>query len=362
MTQPPTRPDDPAAFLAEIRPRLEQEIQETIREMTDQVDPSLEMAEIGDLLRVYLERPGKRLRPLLFLLTLRSLNPARTIDRPVLGFAAGLQVFHEFLLVHDDLIDSGETRRGGPTLWRSLASNPSLTLERARSITLVLGDLLYARAIGKIAGLSLPATTTLEAMRLLTEIAGETGWGAVAEIKLSSGTITGALSRSIQAVYRAKTTRYTFEGPMTLAAILAGSDAGTRSVLKAIAHPLGFAFQLENDLHELVAMGDLSSPASADLKGHIKTLPMIRLFESLGEPEKAHFADLFDHPLDESGRATMAGILRRSGIIDSLRHEIRQLFNEPLAALANAELNPTLRDNLAAVVRFIRANRNHSEA
>ena len=362
MTLPPKNSSDPAVFLAAIRPRLENQIQQSVFDLTDRLDPSLEMSAFGGILRDYLKMPGKRLRPLLFLLTLNALDPDRDIDDGILGFAAGLQVFHEFLLVHDDLIDASDTRRGGPTLWKRVAGFPGLTLERARSITLVLGDLLYARAVEQITSLDLPSSTTLEALHFLMGIARETGWGAAAEIRLSTEPIAGAMGQSIQAVYRAKTTRYTFEGPMTLAAILTGAAAEIRPLLRSITRPLGLAFQLENDLHELVSLANPSAPTPADLTGRIKTLPMIRLLLALPESDKQRFTGFFDRPIGTSERQSISRMVADSRVIDAIRTEIADLFTEPLAALKRAELDPRVRHDLSLVIRFIQANRNHSEA
>ncbi|MEZ5278181.1 MAG: polyprenyl synthetase family protein [Opitutaceae bacterium] len=362
MTLSSNNPSDPAAFLAAIRPRLEMEIQQSVFDLTDDLDPALEMDAFGVILRDYLKSPGKRLRPLLFLLTLKALDPDRDIDDGSLRFAAGLQVFHEFLLVHDDLIDASESRRGGPTLWKRVASLPDLTLERARSITLVLGDLLYARAVEQITSLDLPSSNVLEALRFLMVVARETGWGAAAEIRLSAEPIAGAMGPSIRAVYRAKTTRYTFEGPMTLAAILTGAGSEIRPLIKTITRPLGLAFQLENDLHELVSLAAPSTPIPADLNGRIKTLPMIRLLEALPDRDGQRLKEIFDRPIGADERRSINQMVGDSKVIEAIRTEIGGLFNEPFTAIRAADIAPEIRDNLSRVIRFIQANRNHSEA
>lgn len=348
--------------LNRLRNRLESHIQLTISEMVAEIDPALRIHAIGDVVQHHLENPGKRLRSLLFLLTLQALDPDYRLDDGSFRIAAGIEFFHDFLLIHDDLIDSSCTRRGAPTLWRRLETDLSLPVARARSIATILGDLLHAQAIDGVATASIAPSVRVDLIHTLMAAAGQTGWGAVAEIQLAEAPILQASETSIRAVYQAKTTRYTFEAPMVLAAIVNRAPMNLRETLAAIARPLGLAFQIENDLHELVQLKHPRHPVPVDLQDHVKTLPMVHLYGLLQPDDRERLEVCLSGPLDETSRSVFTELIEANGLIDSMQDTIDETFEQPFQILDGADLNPTCRERLCEIVRFVHANRNHSEA
>jgi len=330
--------------------------------MVGQIDPALGIDDIGQIFRNHLSLPGKRLRSLLFLLTLRTLDPDRELDEAAYRIAVGLEFFHEFLLIHDDVIDSSDTRRGGPTLWRRLEARLGLSRDRARSIATILGDFLYAQAVDRMATSNAGPAAKADIIHVLMTAAGQTGWGAVAEIQMAENPFCDAAEDAIKAIYQAKTTQYTFEAPMLMASLLAGGHDGISTFLTAMARPLGLAFQLENDLHELIQLGIPSAPIPVDLKDRIKTLPMVRLLQSLPKDDRLRLEQRLSGPLDQETRTGVAELMTANDLLRTMRTEIDRCFAQPFLILDQADLEAKTREQLKEIVRFIQANRHHSEA
>lgn len=362
MTPSQTDPFLSTSSLSRTRSRLEANLQQTISGMVAGIDPDLDLGATGNVLREHLNLPGKRLRSLLFLLTLQAFDSKHALDDASFRIATGIELFHEFLLIHDDLIDSSHTRRGAPTLWRRLETDLGLPVDRARSIATILGDLLHAQAVDGVATASIAPSVRVDLMHTLMAAADQTGWGAVAEIQLAEAPIHQASEASIRAVYQAKTTRYTFEAPMVMAAILAGASENLVEILTAIARPLGLAFQIENDLHELMQLKNTSHPVPVDLQDHVKTLPMVHLHGLLPADDRARLETCLAGPLDETARSVVTELMEASGLLDSMQSAIEESFAQPFRILDHARLEPPTRKNLQKIVRFIQANRNHSEA
>jgi geranylgeranyl diphosphate synthase type I len=353
---------DPASDLVGMRQRIEEELDRSLSLISSQINTNLDVQVIHSCLLQYLKAPGKRLRPLLFLTTIQALNPGHGINSSTLQTACGLEFFHEFILIHDDLIDGSVTRRGAPTLWRRLESEAGLSAPKAKSAALIIGDILFAHAIELFTSNNAPPRNTNLSLVTFLGTAHETGWGAIGELMASDRSFFDTKSGLIEAVYYAKTTRYTFEAPMILAAVVCRVPDSVQATLAEMARPLGLAFQLENDLHEITHYLSGQSAKSADAEIGIKTLPLIRLLEALPDCRRHEMAGLLDQPDNDRRRERLAVAIRRTGLVATIESEIEQLFEEPRAILDQSGLDANLRSRFDRIVEFIRKNRNHSEA
>jgi geranylgeranyl diphosphate synthase type I len=348
--------------LAGTKEKLEAELGRSLSLIASRVNQDLDVNAAGACMLRYLKTPGKRLRPLLFLSTLRALDPERDIDSNRYRMACGLELFHEFILIHDDLIDRSDTRRGAPTLWRRLESEVGLPEPKARSTALIIGDIIFACAIDILTSGEIPIEITSKYLATFLQAARETGWGAIGEIMISEQPFLKTNTGTIEAIYQAKTTRYTFEAPMILAACICRTPDPVQEILTRMARPLGLAFQLENDLHELAGYLGGRSRYSADSELGLKTLPLGRLLEICNDRQRKDMAALLDEPDSDRRRARLAEAIDSAGLIPAIRLEIDRLFEQPATVLDQSGIDPDLRMRLTRIVAFLCSNRNHSEA
>ncbi|TVR52276.1 MAG: hypothetical protein EA425_05260 [Puniceicoccaceae bacterium] len=324
-------------------------------------DPALPAA-FHDTLRDHLSTTGKLLRPRLFLAAWQTFGGRTPPARGALRAAGALELLHAFFLIHDDLIDQADTRRGRPTLHRRFEATCGVPPESGRSLALVAGDLLHTAAIELFLAARFPAPAGPEALGYLLEIIRSTGLAEVAELLSAAQPVSGVTENQILWICHGKTTRYTFEAPLMLAAILRQAPAAERTFIRRLATPLGLAFQLENDLHELRGLADPGGPPGDDWTTGIKTLWLRHLHERLPAREQARLQKLLGSTPGPRDRAWLAEALGRSETLQAIENRALELFLQARALLDEAPLRPRLREGFTVILDTIFRLRHHSEA
>ncbi len=163
--------------------------------------------------------PGKRLRPLLFCAACRDAGREPLPD--LMPVVLALELAHAFILIHDDIIDHSDERRGAPTLPKRMgelfAKKPADGF-RGSDFALVTGDLLYTLAIESLLQADASDAQKTEAVRLFTRAALDTGRGALLEMRAAQTPLDELTVEDIEKIYALKTGSYTFALPLQLAA------------------------------------------------------------------------------------------------------------------------------------------------
>lgn len=220
----------------------------------EEADPGLARA-VRDSLRV----PGKRLRPRLFCAACRAFG--RDPFPGLMPAALALELAHAFILIHDDLIDGSEHRRGAASLPRRLDDTMGGSHGgnfRGSDAALVAGDVLYSLAMESLTQAEAPPERLLAASREFMRAALDTGRGALLEIRAARTPPDELSLDDVEEMYALKTGAYTFRLPVRLAAVFAGAGEGIS--LESFSRQAGIAFQLSNDrqgLRDWLAGGPL---------------------------------------------------------------------------------------------------------
>jgi octaprenyl-diphosphate synthase len=221
---------------------------------------------IADIGEHVLMAGGKRIRPALLLLTAKMLGE---VSPSMIRLAAVVELIHNATLVHDDIIDEADTRRG----------KPSVNAQWGNSMTVLAGDWLYMQSFNVALG-----ERNLDILSTLIEITQQMVEGEMLQLTLLGKA--DADSDQLLDVVKRKT-GYLFSGCMKLPAIASGTDAGTTARLAEIGMSLGMAFQLVDDILDLTStQKTLGKPVASDLKEGKLTLP-VSLVMSDGRPEEA---------------------------------------------------------------------------
>lgn len=268
----------------------------------------------------------------------------------VWDLCAALEIFQSAALVHDDLIDNSDTRRGRPSAHRSLEQDHG---ERdwagdaeafGRSAAILLGDLLVAwsddlleHAVAEHPHASRVRRAYARMRRDVTtgqflDIAEESAWRVNPDEEHAR--------RALQ-VASLKSARYSIEQPLALGAALAGADADQDSALRAFGHPVGMAFQLRDDV--LGVFGDESitgKPAGDDLREGKRTVLVALTRERLDASARRVFDDLIGDPdLDAAQVAALQATILGSGALDRIENMISAYATEADRVLAGARLD-----------------------
>lgn len=205
---------------------------------------------VFDHLKEFSLRGGKRLRPLLFTLSYRGY--AKNLAPHHLTSAAGLELIQAFILIHDDIVDRSETRRGAPTLHRLI--NDEMRGLKAKfngsDAAMVIGDIIFALGIRAFMAIKEKSVPKERALNALLGSALNTGCGEINELLLGLKDLSKVTKDDIFRIYDQKTGSYTFVSPLIMGAILAGADSSEIAKLSECGTSLGRAFQVMDDVQD----------------------------------------------------------------------------------------------------------------
>jgi len=324
------------------------------------LDPALAPASIAPLyadLQEYIQRPGKRIRPLVFLMACRAFDPGRSLAWGEFSVAGALELFHDFVLVHDDIIDRTDSRRGAPSLHRLVETRLTSYGDRSRTgrdVALVLGDILFA--LSQRCVLESRLHERAEILDRLLGYVVDTGLGEVLDVVAGTRDLSKIDPGEIEQMYHLKTTRYTVECPLVLAGMLAGLTEPQLDAIAQAAAPAGLAFQIENDLREWERFEVSDSEVPSDIIEGKKTALLRTAFGRLGETDRTLLQlSLSVSPPTDATLTMLKDLVGASGAVGALRSRIEVLCEQALA-LASAEVLPAhVRSGLGEILAGVRA-------
>jgi octaprenyl-diphosphate synthase len=255
---------------------------------------------------------GKMIRPGLVLLSGVACGGAT--EKHILA-AAIFEMIHNATLLHDDVVDEGESRRGVPTI-NSVHGNESAVL---------LGDFLLGRVMQMCAGLEkrVSEIIALSAMRTcegeLRQISQRGNW---------------SLSEPEYIEIIAGKTAALFEGSCATGAMLAGAGKSTVQALAAYGRNTGIAFQITDDLLDLVGEEDKTGkPVGSDLEHSKLTLPLIHFLKTAGEADKQKVKQILSHKTGDAERMELLEKLNSCKSIEYSRRRAQEFVKGAIAAL-----------------------------
>jgi geranylgeranyl diphosphate synthase, type I len=315
------------------------------------------MDAIGGLLA-----SGKRLRPAF---CYWGWHAAGGEDCPqVLAAAAALELLHASALVHDDLIDGSETRRGRPSVHRRFAAahadggwRGSADAFGAAAAVLV-GDLLMAWTDELFHASGLPGPALRRGQPVLDAMRAELVCGQYLDV-LGQAAGDGTVSSAMR-VATYKSAKYTVERPLQLGAALAGAGQPLAAAFAGYGARIGLAFQLRDDV--LGVFGDpaqTGKPAGGDLREGKRTVLVAIARERASAAER----ELLDHRLgdpllNEAGAEEIRSILTSTGAVAECELMIDANVAEGLAALGDVPMTGAAKLALAdlAVIATARSD------
>jgi geranylgeranyl diphosphate synthase type I len=296
---------------------------------------------------------GKRLRPSFAYWGYRGAGGADSDQ--VVATVSALELVQASALIHDDLVDGSETRRGVPAMHRRFATRH--LAERWRgdpdrfgsAAAILLGDLCLVWSDELLHTGGLPPATLARARTVFDQMRTEVTVGQYLDV-YAQATGDPSLARAVQ-VARLKSAKYTVEQPLLLGAALAAAPVQLASAYSSYGLPLGEAFQLRDDV--LGVFGDPAAtgkPAGDDLREGKRTYLVAAAFEAADPDTRETLQSrLGDPKLDGSGVAELRAIIVETGALARTERRIGELTAAALAALERARLAPEPAEALAGL-------------
>jgi octaprenyl-diphosphate synthase len=273
---------------------------------------------------------GKRLRPLILLLAARACGYEGTGHQLL---AAIVEFIHTATLLHDDVVDASEMRRGRETansVWGNEAS-------------VLVGDFLYSRAFEMMV-----EANDMRVMEILAHTTNTIAEGEVMQL-LNCHDPETSEARYLQ-VIRAKTSRL-FEAAGELGAVVAGQNGTVSTALAAYGRHLGTAFQLVDDILDYRAdPGRLGKNIGDDLAEGKPTLPIIHALRTADAGQRARLA----RAIELGGGESMDEIVATIEALGSIAYTARLAEDEAGRAIKALEAIPPSphKDALLGIARF----------
>ena len=299
------------------------------------IDESL--GAYADVVRSFVLNGGKRIRPTFAYWGARGAGLEDSDE--LVACVSSLELLQASALMHDDLIDGSDTRRGAPSVHRRFAALHTRQGWSGRpddfgtAAAILLGDLCLAWSDELLCSAGMPvapvaaARSDFDLMR--TEVSAGQYLDVLSEVRRDVSQDTAAK------VARYKSAKYTIERPMLIGASLAGADQTIRDHYSAIGLPLGEAFQLRDDV--LGVFGDpdqTGKPAGDDLREGKHTFLVARAWAGADQAQRAALDTGLGAPdLDATGVTRLQAILMDTGALADTEHRIELLADQAQTAL-----------------------------
>lgn len=321
--------------------------------------------EVGTLvdLATRLLAGGKRLRPAFcawgYVAAADADGPVGATDA-LLEAAASLELLHGSALVHDDVMDGSDTRRGDPSAHRALEQrhvadgrlgDPEVF---GRAGAILLGDLLVMWSVEMLERAGLPAAAVPRAQAVAQAMRTEVTCGQYLDVGAQSLALGSDLESELRAANRVveyKSARYTVYRPAQLGAVIGGGSPALLDTLAAYGSPLGRAFQFRDDLLGVFGDPELTGkPVGDDLREGKRTVLIAATLARTDEAGRRLLTErLGDPALDADGVAALQQVIVDCGADASVETMIATCYDEAVAALAGPAVSPAGREGLTAL-------------
>lgn len=275
---------------------------------------------------------GKRLRPEFCLLTYNLFSDK--IDKTILYPALALEIFHGFTLIHDDIMDKAELRRGQPTVYKKWDNN----------IAILSGDVMNIKAYELLAncpGEVLPQTLSLFSKTATQVCEGQQydmNFEEIPYITMEDYLSMISLKTAVLIACSAK-----------MGAIIAGADEKTAQALYDFGFSLGIAFQIQDDFLDTFGLGNVfGKKIGGDILNNKKTWLLVESFKVADSVRKRELDEIMAIPVEngEEKIAKMQQMYCTLGIKEAAQEKIKEYYNKALETLNNVEFTPAQMEQL----------------
>lgn len=330
--------------MAEVKARVDSLI---LEELLPKSSPIHEVDMLYKMMRDYPERPAKGLRPFICITACKAMGGK---EADAMLTAACLEIFQHWILIHDDIEDGSEMRRGQPTLHRRYSE----------ALALNAGDALHARMWEILASnrAKLGPEKTLQIISEFSRMVNQTTEGQNMELVwVTEKNWDLDESDYVQMVIR-KTSWYTVASPCRLGAMVAGASESDLENLLQFGLKLGIGFQIQDDTLNLV--GDQSKygkELSDDLLEGKRTMMLLRLLKVASADERREVVSIMNKPRtaktpEDLGR--VLSMMKRYDTIGYAQKRAAELLKEALASLGKVKMKGDMSsvEMLESVARF----------
>lgn len=331
-------------YMENERNRINNALERYFNKISGEVNDK-HMGKIVDELRDYTLSGGKRVRPILIVAAYRMFGG--TGDE-IYDAAISIELSQSFFLIHDDIMDRSDLRRGKKSFHRrveDIIGNVKDREHMAEALAIVAGDLAVDYTFDSLLQADFPADKKLMALKELVEIIKVTGYGEGLDMFSSSGI--KLTKNDLMRLHLRKTAKYTLEGPLLMGAYLAGRVHGLEH-LRSYGNLVGLAFQLHDDVIGLFGTEkEIGKPPKSDVNEGKQTLLMIKAMENAENEMRSFIQETLEKgDVSDDDFEKLKKIVTESGSLDYSRFLIDCFVDSGKKYIGKIDGNETERNFL----------------
>jgi geranylgeranyl diphosphate synthase type I len=336
-------------MLDKIKTKIDGELIQFI----EKIDRLYSLSSISELLyksiKDFVLRDGKRVRPILF--CAGYLGFSKRIPSGLYSSALSFELLHDFMLVHDDIIDKSDTRRGKPAMHTLLDTHLKKYANvkfNGSDLAIVAGDILYAMAIQTFLMIKEEPKRKEKALKKFIDAALYTGSGEFIELLYTIRKMEDINKNVIYKIYDYKTAFYTFASPLAIGAILAGASDHSVDKLFRYGVYLGRAFQIKDDLLGIFGEEHKTGKSSlTDIKEAKKTLLVWHAYNHNTAQNKKRLENIFaKETVTHQDLVDIRKIIVRSGTFEYAKNEVMSFLKKSKRLLKESQIKEGFRYEL----------------
>lgn len=298
-------------LIKHISNNIEEELKDYNRSLNNSIKSNVKL--INTIVKYILNRKGKTFRPILCILSSR-LNGSPT-DTTYLS-AATVEILHVATLLHDDVVDDAEIRRGWPTInkiWNN-------------KLTILVGDYMFSKSLKNISLLK-----NFESIEILSSISERLSEGEILQIE-------NAINKNIsEEVYFKMVQDKTASllGAACKLGYISNSNGKNKGNIQKFGEYLGIAYQLKDDLFDVLGKVDvIGKKSNLDLKKNMLTLPYIHMLNSVETNRRKEIISKLKYHYNKQDLKNIKLLINKYNGIEYTEEKINEY-----TALALKELN-----------------------
>ncbi|MFC1899629.1 polyprenyl synthetase family protein [Chloroflexota bacterium] len=310
--------------------------------------------EAGRLIEEFVLNGGKRIRAALVYFGYRTAGGNGNSN---IAFAsASIELLHSYFLIHDDIIDKSDLRRGLPTIHtkyqqmyreKGLISNSPSNgkTDIPYAMAIINGDMCCALAYEALVESGFQANKIVKVLKIMHETAK---FSAVGELVDIVETISNkATEERILRMHYLKTAKYTVEAPLLIGAILQGASPRVIDSLSKYAIPVGVAFQVHDDILGVFGEeGRLGKSVSSDIQEGKQTLLTVKAIEKASPQQKKKLEFFMGNPNTKIDMDEVRKIIEDTGALEYSKEKEISLSEQGKKALIDAPIQEDIKDIL----------------
>lgn len=315
--------------------RIKQPIESELSDFNELFNDALSHTDglLSQALAYIRQRTGKRMRPMLILLMARNYGSVSAVTQHA---AVGLELLHTASLVHDDVVDESEERRG----------QASVNATYDNKVAVLVGDYLLSTALLHVA-----YTKNTDIVRYLAELGRTLASGEILQLSNISNE---KISEDVYYQVIKQKTAALFEACCAIGALSAGADEEEIERAKKFGQNLGIIFQIRDDIFDYYDSKEIGKPTGNDMAEGKLTLPVIYALNSTGDEDMLRLAyKVKERTATAAEIASLVAFAKDNGGIDYAEKRMDDFHNDAMKYIESQVNDEEIRNSLVAYLDFV---------